>query len=59
MLVILSGVLLYSSCESKKSHHEEKERTFPVTSPVRMDTSFTKEYVCQIHSIQHIELRAQ
>jgi membrane fusion protein (multidrug efflux system) len=59
MLVILSGVLLYSSCESKKSHHEEEERTFPVTSPVRMDTSFTREYVCQIHSIQHIELRAQ
>ncbi len=59
MLVILSGVLTYSSCESKKSHHEEAERIFPVTSPVKMDTSFLKEYVCQIHSIQHIELRAQ
>ena len=59
MLVILSGILVNSSCESKKSHHEEEERTLPVTSPVRMDTSFTQEYVCQIHSIQHIELRAQ
>jgi len=59
MLVILSGALIYSSCESKEKHHEEEETTFPVTSPVRIDTSFMKEYVCQIHSIQHIELRAQ
>jgi membrane fusion protein (multidrug efflux system) len=58
MYFVLSGIFIYSSCESKESHHEE-ERTFPVTSPVKMDTSFMKEYVCQIHSIQHIELRAQ
>lgn len=58
MYFVLSSIFIYSSCESKESHHEE-ERTFPVTSPVKMDTSFTKEYVCQIHSIQHIELRAQ
>ncbi|WMN11039.1 efflux RND transporter periplasmic adaptor subunit [Marivirga salinae] len=58
MFIILSSILVYSSCESKESHHEEV-RTFPISSPVRMDTSFTKEYVCQIHSIQHIELRAQ
>lgn len=42
------------------SHKEEKkeERTFQVTNPVAMDTSIIKEYVCQIHSIRHIELRA-
>lgn len=42
------------------SHKEEKkeESTFNVTNPVAMDTSLTKEYVCQIHSIQHIEVRA-
>jgi len=42
------------------SHKEEKkeERTFQVTNPVAMDTSITKEYVCQIHSIRHIEVRA-
>ena len=42
------------------SHKEEKkeERTFEVTNPVAMDTSIVKEYVCQIHSIQHIEVRS-
>ena len=45
------------SCESKK---EEKQETakFLVTSPIKKDTSITKDYVCQIHSIKHIELRA-
>ncbi|MEQ5791985.1 efflux RND transporter periplasmic adaptor subunit [Muricauda sp. NFXS6] len=47
----------YTSCESKK--HENKEETkFLVSSPIQMDTSITKDYVCQIHSTRHIELRA-
>ena len=58
MLMGLCAVFLYTSCQS---HNEEKEpeTKFIVTSPVRMDTSITQEYVCQIHSISHIELRAQ
>lgn len=45
------------SCESKK--HEEREETkFLVTSPLKKDTLVYKKYVCQIHSIQHIEIRA-
>ncbi|UTW68251.1 efflux RND transporter periplasmic adaptor subunit [bacterium SCSIO 12643] len=43
-------------------HHEEHESheevSFLVTSPLKKDTSYIKEYVCQIRSIQHIELRA-
>ena len=53
-LVVL---LFHTSCESKK--HENKEETkFLVSSPIHRDTSITKDYVCQIHSIRHIELRA-
>ncbi|WNB17437.1 efflux RND transporter periplasmic adaptor subunit [Marivirga arenosa] len=59
MLFTLTSVIIFTSCESKKHQEEEAERSFLVTSPVRMDTSFTKEYVSQVHSIQHIELRAQ
>ncbi|WMN06234.1 efflux RND transporter periplasmic adaptor subunit [Marivirga arenosa] len=59
MLFTFTSLVVFTSCESNKHHEEEAERTFRVTSPVRMDTSFTKEYVSQIHSIQHIELRAQ
>ncbi|WP_127141604.1 efflux RND transporter periplasmic adaptor subunit [Flagellimonas marinaquae] len=57
---IFIGLLVamcYASCESNK--HENKEETkYLVSSPIQMDTSITKDYVCQIHSIRHIELRA-
>jgi membrane fusion protein (multidrug efflux system) len=48
---------LYTSCESKKEKKEEHSK-FLVTSPIKKDTSITKDYVCQINSIRHIELRA-
>ncbi len=51
---ILLGV---SSCGTKKEEKEEQVR-FLVTSPLKKDTVITRQYVCQIHSIQHIELRA-
>src|SRR5690606_10612696 len=31
---------------------------FLVTSPLQKDTVVIKDYVCQIHAYQHIELRA-
>ncbi|TGD82747.1 efflux RND transporter periplasmic adaptor subunit [Hymenobacter wooponensis] len=51
--------VLYSatSCSEKKEEKEEQVK-FLVTSPWQKDTTITKEYVSQIHSIQHIELRA-
>ncbi|SFF43943.1 efflux RND transporter periplasmic adaptor subunit [Thermoflexibacter ruber] len=52
----LLSLLLYTSCEHH-SHHAE-EATYLVTQPIRKDTSIFKEYVCQIRSFQHIELRA-
>lgn len=51
-------LLWQTGCHSGKAHHAEVSNNFVVTSPVRMDTSLIKEYVCQIHSIQHIEVRA-
>lgn len=58
MLMCLYGLLCSIGCHPGK---EEKEAgaKLSVTSPLRTDTSITKEYVCQIHSISHIELRAQ
>ncbi len=53
----LCSTLLVVSCAS---HHEEKEEetNFLVTSPLQKDTLIKRNYVCQIHAIQHIELRA-
>ncbi|WP_139958407.1 efflux RND transporter periplasmic adaptor subunit [Flavicella sediminum] len=49
--------LIQISCETKKIEHKE-DIEFLVTNPIRKDTSITKDYVSQIHSISHIELRA-
>lgn len=56
-LMCLGAVLVQLSCGSHKEE-KEAETKFLVTSPIKMDTSITKEYVCQIHSANHIEVRA-
>lgn len=53
----LSILLCCVSCNSKKEE-ETEETKFLVTSPLKKDTTIVRQYVCQIHSIQHIELRA-
>ena len=58
MIMSLCAFAFFTSCKTEKEE-KEKETEFLVTNPVKMDTTLTKEYVCQIHSIQHIELRAQ
>ncbi len=56
-LIILCSMIWLSGCETHEEH-EESEVIFLVTSPLKKDTLVTRQYVCQIHSIQHIELRA-
>ncbi|MFN8280151.1 MAG: efflux RND transporter periplasmic adaptor subunit [Saprospiraceae bacterium] len=50
--------LLSVSCKHKEA---EKEETgiFKTTSPLKLDTSYTKDYVAQIQAVRNIELRAQ
>lgn len=57
MLTSLCAVLLATGCHSDQGEKEEDIK-FTVTSPLKMDTMITKEYVCQIRAIQHIEVRA-
>ncbi|WPP51676.1 efflux RND transporter periplasmic adaptor subunit [Catalinimonas niigatensis] len=59
MLMSLCALLYQTGCSSRGEEIHENETKFLVTSPVKMDTTLTEEYVCQIRSIQHIELRAQ
>lgn len=55
---LVIGVALISACNAKEE--TKKETTvFQVTSPVQTDTLVLKEYVAQIQSINHIELRSQ
>lgn len=52
------AVVCIVSCTSEKAEKEEIS-TYKVTSPLRLDTSFVKEYVSQIKSVRDIEIRAQ
>jgi membrane fusion protein (multidrug efflux system) len=54
----LFALLYATSCKSTKEEKEEAGK-YTVTSPVRIDTSFTKEYVSQIRSVRNIEIRTQ
>ncbi|UBM59862.1 efflux RND transporter periplasmic adaptor subunit [Marinilongibacter aquaticus] len=59
VLMGLCTVFGLTRCTTEGAEGEkEAETKFLVTSPIRMDTTFTKEYVCQIHSIRNIEMRA-
>lgn len=56
-VLIVLGLLINMACE----HHDKGKHegsTFVVTSAVKKDTLIFNEYVCQIRSIQHIDIRA-
>jgi membrane fusion protein, multidrug efflux system len=58
LLTGLCALLGPTSCSPGKKEKEKATR-FLVTNPLKKDTSITKEYVAQVRSISHIELRAQ
>ncbi|PZP52079.1 MAG: efflux RND transporter periplasmic adaptor subunit [Pseudopedobacter saltans] len=57
-LVSVSLVLGLFSCKSKEKPAETTGKLL-VTSTLGMDTSVVRNYVSQIHSIRHIEIRSQ
>ncbi|MRS59910.1 efflux RND transporter periplasmic adaptor subunit [Larkinella terrae] len=57
MFLSLCGLLYTTGCTHKEEEKEE-ETKFLVTNPLKNDTTITNQYVCQVRSIQHIELRA-
>ena len=57
MLMSLCALLYNTGC-STKAEEKEEVVNYLVTSPLKRDTTIAKDYVCQIHAIQHIEMRA-
>lgn len=53
----LTAALLWS-CQSEKEHHAHENTIFKVSTPLLKDTTVNREYISQIRSSQHIELRA-
>ncbi len=58
ILLGLCAIIFTSSCTQHEEEHAEAIQ-YLVTSPLLKDTSIIKEYVCQIQSARHIELRNQ
>ena len=58
ILLCLATVLMHVGCNSGK-HEKGSETKFLVSGPMMKDTMVYKDYVCQIHSINHIEMRSQ
>ncbi|MGH1516812.1 efflux RND transporter periplasmic adaptor subunit [Chryseobacterium sp. JK1] len=58
MYINLCLIFLVVGCQSEKKEKTESA-SFNVTSPLVKDTLVNKDYVAQIRSINHIELRAQ
>ncbi|QKZ15850.1 efflux RND transporter periplasmic adaptor subunit [Spirosoma sp. KUDC1026] len=59
MLMSLCALVSVTSCTKHEEEKEEEAVEYQVTSPLLTDTTITKEYVGQVRSIRHIEMRAQ
>ena len=49
---------LLTGCNQAENEKTEEKPIYEATTPFREDTAIPKEYVCQIHAIRHIEVRA-
>ena len=50
--------LALSSCAKHHEQHHEEAHKITATTPVSKDVTITQQYVCQIHSQKHIDVRA-
>lgn len=61
-IVVFASILALfyqTGCTTRAAEEKVETSKYTATSPVRIDTSFTKEYVSQIRSVRNIEIRAQ
>lgn len=59
LLVSICAAVCLTACKSKTEEVKEEAGKYASTSPMLMDTSYTKEYVAEIQSLQNIEIRAK
>lgn len=52
-------LISFISCKPHKAEEKKEVSEYTVTTPIVKDTTFIKEYVAQIQSIQNVEVRAQ
>ena len=58
-LVSMCALIYTTGCTAKAKEKKVETGKFTVTTPLKADTTVTKEYVSQIQSVRNIEIRAQ
>jgi membrane fusion protein (multidrug efflux system) len=59
LTIVLTGIILsLPACQMKEQSHREEHHKIVVTSPQARYVTLTQQYVCQIHSQRHINVRA-
>ncbi|PWK24416.1 membrane fusion protein (multidrug efflux system) [Arcicella aurantiaca] len=59
---LLSSILVVSlllSCKDKDKQEKQIAESFPVTSPIKIDTTLHTDYVAEINAVQNVEIRAR
>jgi membrane fusion protein (multidrug efflux system) len=56
LLILFLGVV--AGCEKREPHAHAPHHTIVVTTPVQDDVTSIQQYVCQIRSCRHIDMRA-
>lgn len=59
---LLSSILVVSlllSCKDKDKQEKQVAESFPVTSPIKIDTTLHTDYVAEINAVQNVEIRAR
>jgi RND family efflux transporter MFP subunit len=59
VVALLLYTIFIAACSSKTNKEENKTEKFQVTNPVLLDTTYAKEYVAEIQSVQNVEIRAR
>jgi len=58
LILFSSLAITFSGCTPSPKEESTLEK-FPVSGPLIADTTYSKEYVADIHSIQNVEIRAK
>lgn len=57
-VLLAAGSLCIPACDMHREEHHEEAHQILATSPQLQAVTLTQQYVCQIHSQRHIEVRA-
>lgn len=58
-LLGICTVIIVSSCTNDETKQKQVAENYPVTSPIKIDTTLSTDYVAEINAVQNVEIRAR